>query len=34
MPDDRSHTEIEPGVLVLGAVYAASLLGLILYLAL
>jgi hypothetical protein len=34
MADDRSHSEIEPGVLVLAAVYAASLLGLILYLAL
>ena len=34
MPDDRSHTEIEPGVVVLGAVYAASLLGLILFFAL
>ena len=34
MPDDQSPAEIEPGVLVLGAVYAASLLGLILFLAL
>lgn len=33
MPDDNSHTEIERGVLVLGAVYAASLLALILLLA-
>ena len=33
MPDDNSHTEIEPGVLLLGVVYAAALLGLILYLA-
>jgi hypothetical protein len=34
MPDDKSPVELEPGVLALGAVYAASLLGLILFLAL
>ncbi len=34
MPDDdNSRTELEPGVIVLGVVYAASLLGLILLLA-
>ena len=34
MPDDNSQTELEPGVIVLGVVYAASLLALILLLAL
>jgi hypothetical protein len=34
MSDDNSQTEIEKGVVVLGAVYAASLLALIFLLAL
>jgi hypothetical protein len=34
MPDDNSHTDLEPGVVILGVVYAASLLALILLLAL
>ena len=33
MSDDRSQTEIEPGIVVLGIVFAASLLGLIFWLA-
>lgn len=33
MPDDNSQPELEPGVVILGVVYAASLLGLILLLA-
>jgi hypothetical protein len=33
MSDEQSHTDIEPGVIVLGIVCAALLLGLILWLA-
>lgn len=33
MSDDRSETELEPGVVVLGAICAAGLLGLIYWLA-
>lgn len=33
MSDDRSQTEIEPGVVVLAIVFAALLLGLIFWLA-
>lgn len=31
--DEHTHTEIEPGVVILGIVFAASLLGLIFWLA-
>jgi hypothetical protein len=33
MSDEQSHTEIEPAVIVLGAVCAALLLGMIIWLA-
>lgn len=34
MPDDNSNTELEPGVIALGVVYAAALLTLVLLFAL
>jgi hypothetical protein len=33
MTDDQSQTEIEPGVVILGIVFAALLLGLIFWIA-
>lgn len=33
MSDDRSQTELEPGIVVLGVICAAALLGLIYWLA-
>lgn len=32
MPDDRSETELEPGVVILGVICAAALLGLLYWL--